>query len=162
MTLTVTFDLLLKNFVISHNFLILRDKAFILGKCVPFDKAFLMITNFERVTLTVTFDLLLNIGHDCLTVRDWVFIFSICVPHVHTFPIIGMFAVTSRLWLVGREATTVTRSWPGKSVVFTRVSPLPELVFSLLNRIYKIYSDILKEDKFLYKTIQPEWKYFDK
>ena len=42
-TLTVTFDLLLKNFVISHNILILRDKAFIFGKCVPFDKAFPMI-----------------------------------------------------------------------------------------------------------------------
>ena len=42
---------------------------------------------------------------------------------------IGMFAVTSQLWLVGREATTVTRSWPGKSVVLTRVSPLPELIF---------------------------------
>ena len=87
-TLTVTFDLNLKNFVVSHNFLILRDKAFIFGKCVPFDKAFLMITSFERVTLIVTFDLLLNIGHDFLTVRDWVFKFSICVPYVHTFPII--------------------------------------------------------------------------
>ena len=42
--LNVTFDLLLKNFVISHNFLILRDKAFIFGKCVPFDKAFPLIT----------------------------------------------------------------------------------------------------------------------
>ena len=48
---------------------------------------------------------------------------------------IGMFAVTSQLWLVGREATTVTRSWPGKSVVFTRVSPLPELIFSLFIQI---------------------------
>ena len=34
-TLTVTFDLLLTNFIISRNFFILRDKAFIFGKCVP-------------------------------------------------------------------------------------------------------------------------------
>ena len=39
-TLTVTFDLLLKNFIMSRNFLILRDKAFVLGICVPWDKAF--------------------------------------------------------------------------------------------------------------------------
>ena len=48
---------------------------------------------------------------------------------------IGMFAVTSRLGLVGREATTVTPFWPRKSIVFTRVSHLHELVFSLLIKI---------------------------
>ena len=42
--------------------------------------------NFERVTLTVTFDLLLNICHDYLTVRDWVFIFGIC-HYVFLMPI---------------------------------------------------------------------------
>ena len=62
---------------------------------------------------------------------------------------IGMFAVTSRLWLVGREATTDTPLWPGKSVVFTRVSYLPELVFSLLIEIQEMYSDTLKEDIFI-------------
>ena len=36
--------------------------------------------NFEGVTLTLIFDLLLNIGHNCLTVRDQTFIFGICVP----------------------------------------------------------------------------------
>ena len=56
-----------------------------------------------------------------------------------------MFAVTSQLGLVGREATTVTPFWPGKSFVFTRVSHLPELVFLLLIAIREIYSDILKE-----------------
>ena len=61
--------------------------------------------------------------------------------------------VTSRLWLVGREATTDTPLWPGKSVVFTRVSHLPELVFSLLIKIQEMYSDTLKEDIFLYQTI---------
>ena len=44
-----------------------------------------------------------------------------------------MFAVTSWLGLVGREATTVTPLRPDKSVVFTRVDHLPELVFSLFN-----------------------------
>ena len=43
-TLTVTFDLLLIFFIISDNFFILRDKAFIFGQCVPYDKAFSMVT----------------------------------------------------------------------------------------------------------------------
>ena len=42
-TLTVTFDLLLKNFNIGHNFFIIWDKAFIFGMCVPYDKAFEMV-----------------------------------------------------------------------------------------------------------------------
>ena len=37
-TLTVTFDLLLKIFIIGHNFFIQRDRAFIFGSCVPCDK----------------------------------------------------------------------------------------------------------------------------
>ena len=64
-----------------------------------------------------------------------------------------MFAVTSRLWLVGREATTDTPLWPDQSVVFTRVTHLPELVFSLQIKIQEMYSDTLKEDIFLYQTI---------
>ena len=36
----VTFDLLLKNFNIGHNFLILRDRAFIFSMYVPYDKTF--------------------------------------------------------------------------------------------------------------------------
>ena len=39
-TLTVTFDLLLKIFNIGHNFFILRYRTFIFGMCVPCDKAF--------------------------------------------------------------------------------------------------------------------------
>ena len=42
-TLTVTFDLILKNFNICHNFFILRDGALIYGMCVPFDKAFPLV-----------------------------------------------------------------------------------------------------------------------
>ena len=39
-TLTVTFDLLLKNFNIGHNFFIERDRAFIFGMCIPYDTTF--------------------------------------------------------------------------------------------------------------------------
>ena len=39
-TLTVTFDLLLKNFNIGHNFFIVRDRAFIFGMWIPYDKTF--------------------------------------------------------------------------------------------------------------------------
>ena len=39
-TLSITFGLLLKNFNIGHNFFVIRDRAFILGMCVPYDKAF--------------------------------------------------------------------------------------------------------------------------
>ena len=39
-TFTVTFDLLLKNFNIDHNFFILKDRALIFGMCDPYDKTF--------------------------------------------------------------------------------------------------------------------------
>ena len=42
-TLTVTFDLLMKNFNIGHNFFIVRDMAFVFGMYVPYDKAFSML-----------------------------------------------------------------------------------------------------------------------
>ena len=48
-TLTMTFDLLLKNFNIGHNFLILWDKVFIFGMCVPYDKAFPMVPKVLNV-----------------------------------------------------------------------------------------------------------------
>ena len=72
----MTFDLLLTNLIISHDFLILRVKAFIFGKCVPLTKPFQWLHEFWRVTLTMTFDLLLNIGHNFLTARGWAFIFA--------------------------------------------------------------------------------------
>ena len=42
-TLTLKFDLLLKNFNLSHNFLIRRDRDFILQMCISFDKTFHMV-----------------------------------------------------------------------------------------------------------------------
>ena len=67
----------------------LRGRAFIFVIRVPYYKAFPIEPNFERVTFTVTFDLILNIGYNFLTVRNWVFIFAICVPYmsVLTFPV---------------------------------------------------------------------------
>ena len=50
-TLTVTFDLLFKSFNSGHHFFILKDRAFIYGMFVPYDKA------FPTVPLIVTCDL---------------------------------------------------------------------------------------------------------
>ena len=59
-TLTVTFDLLLKNFNIGHNFSIIRDRAFIFGIVCLMTRLSNSTINFEHVALTVTFDLLLK------------------------------------------------------------------------------------------------------
>ena len=58
---------------------------------------------------------------------------------------IGMFAMTSRLGLVGREPSAVIPLWPSKS----RVAHLPELVFSLsiLKDIRNILGYIKREKK---------------
>ena len=67
MTLTLKFDLLLKNFNLGHNFLIRRDRAFILYMCIACDKDLSHDTIiFDLVTLTLKFDLLLkNFNHGC-------------------------------------------------------------------------------------------------
>ena len=58
-TLTLEFDLLLKNFNLGHSFLTRRDRAFIFHMYIPCDKAFPMGTKiFDLVTLTLEFDLL--------------------------------------------------------------------------------------------------------
>ena len=46
MSLTLKFDLLVKNFNLSHNFQIRRDRAFILHRCVSCDKIFQMVPWF--------------------------------------------------------------------------------------------------------------------
>ena len=88
----VTFDLLLKNFQIGHNFFILRDRAFIFGMCVHYDNTFPAV--HEHVTFTVTFDLLLQnfvISHNFLILRDRAFIFGKCVPFDKAFLMITNF-----------------------------------------------------------------------
>ena len=53
-TLTMIFDLLLKIFNIGRNFFILRNRAFMFGTCVPYDKAFSDSSiNFECGTLNI-------------------------------------------------------------------------------------------------------------
>ena len=83
-TLTVTFLLLFKNFHISRNLLVLRDRAFIFGIDVPYDKVFLRVPKI----FTCDLDIILNIGHNFLTVIDWVSIFGICVPYFQTFTMV--------------------------------------------------------------------------
>ena len=48
-TLTVTFDLVLKKFNIGHNSFVLRGRVFIFGMCVPYDKAFPMVQNVPYI-----------------------------------------------------------------------------------------------------------------
>ena len=43
LTLTVTFELLLKNFNIDHNSFMLKETAFIFGLCVPYEKTFRVV-----------------------------------------------------------------------------------------------------------------------
>ena len=43
MTLTLKFDLLLKNFNLGHNFLTTSDRAFILHMCITCDNIFHMV-----------------------------------------------------------------------------------------------------------------------
>ena len=69
-TLTLTFDLLLKKLNLGHNFWTKRDRAFIFHKCIPCGKTFLSIPNFltswpwpwlltyfwKNLTLAITFE----------------------------------------------------------------------------------------------------------
>ena len=86
---TLTFDLLLKNFNLGHSFLTRRGKAFILHMYIPCDKTFPWVPKFfDQVTLTFKFDLLLkifNLGYSVLTRRGRAFIFHMCIPCSKTF-----------------------------------------------------------------------------
>ena len=88
----VFFGLLLKNFNIGHNFLILADKAFhIWLQCYLWEDLSSGTINFEHVTLTKNFDLLLTsliISHNFFILRDKAFIFGICVPCDQAFPMV--------------------------------------------------------------------------
>ena len=72
-TLTLKFDLLLKNINLGHNFLTRRDRAFILHMCIPCDDPFMCTIIFDLVTLTLKFCIFLknfNLGHNFLTRRN--------------------------------------------------------------------------------------------
>ena len=66
-TFNVTFDLLLKNFNICHNFFILRDGVFIFCMCPLWQGLSDSTVNFEYANFTMSFDLILtnfNICHN--------------------------------------------------------------------------------------------------
>ena len=88
-TLTLKFDLLLKNVYLGHNFHIRRDRAFILHMCISLwqDLSHGTII-FDLVTLTLKFDLLLNnfnLSHNFQTRRDGAFILHMCITCDKTF-----------------------------------------------------------------------------
>ena len=89
-TLTLEFDLLLKNFNLGHSFLTRRGRAFIFHLYIPCDKTFPWVPKFfDLVTLTLEFDLLLknfNLGHSLLTRRGRAFIFHLYIPCDKPFP----------------------------------------------------------------------------
>ena len=93
-TLTLTFDLLLKNFNLGHSFLTRRGRAFILHMYILVTRPFDGYQHFLPVTLTLTFDLLLknfNLGHSFLTRRGRAFILHMYIPCDKTFPCVQTF-----------------------------------------------------------------------
>ena len=79
--------------------------------------------NFEHVTFTVTFDLLLkkktfNIGHHIFILRDGAFIFGMCVSYDMDFPMVPSIS-TCDLDLI----LTPVRARGVKSRMCTSVSP---------------------------------------
>ena len=88
-TLTLMFDLLLKNFNLGHSFLTRRVRTFILHMYIPCDKTFPWVPIFfYLLTLTLKFDLLLknfNLGNSFLTRIGRVILFHMCIPCSKTF-----------------------------------------------------------------------------
>ena len=91
-TLTVTFDLHLKKFNISHNFFILGDRAFIFDMCDHYDKTFQTVQMYHKFwtcdldsDLWPTFEKTLTLAITFI-LRDKAFIFHMCDPYDKTFP----------------------------------------------------------------------------
>ena len=89
MTLTLTFDLLLKKLSLGYNFWTNRDTAFILQVCIPCGKTFLSIpkslTLWPWPWLLTYFWKKLNLGYNFWTKRDKAFILQVCIPCGKTF-----------------------------------------------------------------------------
>ena len=66
-TLTLTFDLLLKNFNFGHSFLARRGRAFILHMYIPCDNLFPWVPKFFTLWPWPTFEKNFNLGHSFLT-----------------------------------------------------------------------------------------------
>ena len=88
-TLTLTFDLLLKKLNLGYNFWTKRDKAFILQVCIPCGKTFLSIpkilTLWPWPWLLTYFWKKFNLGYNFWTKRDKAFIVQVCIPCGMTF-----------------------------------------------------------------------------
>ena len=88
-TLTLTFDLLLKKLNLGYNIWTKRDKASILHMFVPFDKTFLSIPKYLTLWpwpwLLTYFWKKLNLGYNIWTKRDKAFILHMLVPCNKTF-----------------------------------------------------------------------------
>ena len=98
-TLTLKFDLLLKNFNLGHNFLTRRDIAHVYSLWQELSCGTIV---FDLVTLTLKLhvDLLLknfNLGNNFLTRRDRAFILHMCIPCDKTFHLVPYF-LTSWPW----------------------------------------------------------------
>ena len=94
-TLTLTFDLLLKNFNLGHNFLTRRGRAFIFHIYIPCDKTFPWVPTFLTLwpwpwSLTY-FKKNFNLGHSFLTKRGRAFILHMYIPCDKTFPWVPKF-----------------------------------------------------------------------
>ena len=100
-TLTLTFDLLLKKLNLGHNFWTKRDRAFIFHMCISCDKTFLPIPKFLTLWpwpwLLTYFWKKLNLGNNFWTKRDRTFIFHMCISCDKTFLPIPKF-LTSWPW----------------------------------------------------------------
>ena len=100
-TLTLTFDLLLKKLNLGHNFWTKRDRAFIFHMCISCDKTFLSIpkflTSWPWPWLLTYFWKKLNLGNNFWIKRDRAFIFHLCISCDKTFLSIPKF-LTSWPW----------------------------------------------------------------
>ena len=94
----MTFDLLLKNFNIGHNFCILRDGAFIFGMCSHYDTTIPMVPSILNIWQCISSFVFYiwpwptfenhNIGHNAFVLRGMAFIFGIHIPHDKAFPMV--------------------------------------------------------------------------
>ena len=119
-TLTLKFDLLLKNFNLSHCFLTRRGRAFIFHLYIPCDKTFPWVPKFLTSwpwpwSLTY-FKKNFNLGHCFLTRRGRAFIFHLYILCDKTFPWEPKFfyfvTLTLKFSLFSKTLTLVIASQP--------------------------------------------------
>ena len=94
-TLTLTFDLLMKKLNLGHNFWAKRDRTFIFHMCISCGKTFLLETKFYTSWpwpwLLTYFWNKLNLDHNFWTKSDRALILHISIPCGKTFLLIPIF-----------------------------------------------------------------------